>query len=158
MFNRDGQGPEDLSDPGDRPQRTHEGSVLREDSCLDHPHRGPELVVFSKEISLSFPHSPSPFLLREKIKAFLMNLTNTLREDGCQLIGHIKVLVKSGTDGYYFMSTTSFDQIPECKGEIEKGISNLSLTIHVIVYGLSEDRLNFLVSRKIEKIGKFLEA
>ena len=60
----------------------------------------------------------------------------------------MKVFIESDGEGYFF-STTSFEQVPDCKGSIAGEISDIALTINVIVYGLNENQLSILVNKKL---------
>jgi hypothetical protein len=83
-----------------------------------------------------------------------MDLCETLKKEGCKLIGHIKILLDAGTNGFFFISATSFDQIPNLKGKIENEISEVTLTINAIVYGFDEALLKQLVNHKIQTLCK----
>jgi hypothetical protein len=113
----------------------------------DHREEIP-FAKFSRKLNLSFQPPVLPNLLCEKIKKLLVDLGKDLKENGCTLIGHMKVFIESDGEGYFF-STTSFEQVPDCKGSITGEISDIALTINVIVYGLSEKELSILVNKKL---------
>ncbi len=114
-------------------------------------HEDSELVIFSKELEMSFRTPISPSLMLERINGVLISLSRALEEEGCRLIGHIKVFIRSEAEEHLFISITSFDQIPDAKGKMEKQISKIVLTMNAVVYGLSEDRLAFLSGQKLEE-------
>jgi len=118
---------------------------------VGHSHVDSEWVAFSKELKVSFRAPISPSLMIERINEVLIGLSRALKEEGCQLIGHIKVLIRSDAGEHLFISLTSFDQIPAFKGKMEKEVSEIMLTINAIVYGFNEARLNFLVGQKMEE-------
>jgi hypothetical protein len=122
-----------------------------------HQKNDISFAAFSRVMILSFNHAIIPSLLCERVKNFLFDLCHDLKENGCQLIGHIKVLLKNDQGEGYFFSATSFDQFPDCKGNIVKEISRTTLTINVIVYGLPESCVRMLVNSKLEKINKYIE-
>jgi hypothetical protein len=118
---------------------------------VEHWHDDSGWVAFSKELNISF-HTPiSPSLMFERMNDVLIGLGRALKEEGCPLIGHIKVLIRSEADEHLFLSLTSFDQIPASKGKMEKEVSKIMLTINAIVYGFNKDRLDFLVGHMIEE-------
>lgn len=114
-------------------------------------HEDSEWVIFSKELKMSFRSPISPALMLERINGVLISLSRALKEEGCRLIGHIKVFIRSETEEHLFISITSFDQIPDVKGKMEKEISKIVLKMNAVVYGLSEDRLAFLSGQKLEE-------
>jgi hypothetical protein len=124
---------------------------------VSHRHNDISIAAFSKEMVLSFHHAVLPNLLCERVKGFLLDLCQNLKENGCQFIGHIKVLLKNDQGRFYFFSATSFDQFPECKGNITEEISRITLTMNAIVYGLPESQLSILVNKKLQNINQFLE-
>ncbi len=115
------------------------------------PHENSEWVTFSKELEMSFRSPMSPPLVLERMNSVLIDFSRVLKEEGCRLIGHVKVLIRSGAEEHLFISLTSFDQIPASKGKMEKEVSKIMLTINAIVYGFSKDRLDFLVGQKMEE-------
>jgi len=115
------------------------------------PHEISEWVTFSKELEMSFRIPMSPPLILERMNNVLIGFSRALNEEGCRLIGHVKVLIKSGAEEHLFISVTSFDQLPSSKGRMEKEISNMLLTVNAVVYGLSEDRLAFLFIQMLEE-------
>jgi hypothetical protein len=119
---------------------------------VSHRHNDISIAAFSKEMVLSFHHAVLPNLLCERVKGFLLDLCQNLKENGCQFIGHIKVLLKNDQGEGYFFSATSFDQFPDCKGNITKEIFRITLTINVIVFGLPESQVRMLVNKKLETL------
>jgi hypothetical protein len=124
---------------------------------VNHRHNDISFAAFSKEMVLSFQHAVLPNLLCERVKEVLLDLCQDLKENGCRFIGHIKVFLKNDQGRFYFFSATSFDQFPECKGNITEEISRITLTMNAIVYGLSESQLSILVNKKLQNINQFLE-
>jgi len=114
-------------------------------------HENSEWVIFSKELEMSFRTPISPPLMLERMNNVLLHLSHTLKDEGCPLIGHIKVLIKSEAEEHLFISLTSFDQLPASKGKMEKEISKIVMTLNAVVYGLSEDRLAFLFGQILEE-------
>lgn len=125
---------------------------------MGHDHSAMELALFSKEVNLSLYDLVSPTMVCETVKAFLMDLCRDLKGERCKLIGHIKVLLNMKAAGYLFLSTTSFDQIPYCKGRLEKDTSEMTIAINAIVYGFKQDLLEQLVSRKLQDLSQRFHA
>lgn len=115
------------------------------------PHENSEWVTFSKELEMSFRSPMSPPLVLERMNSVLIDFSRVLKEEGCRLIGHVKVLIRSGAEEHLFISLTSFDRLPASKGRMEKEISSMLLTVNAVVYGLSEDRVAFLFTQVLEE-------
>ena len=118
---------------------------------MGHSHDDSGWVAFSKELKISFRTPVSPSLMLERMNDVLIGLGHALKEEGCPLIGHIKVLIRSEAEEHLFLSLTSFDQIPASKGKMEKEVSKIMLTINAIVYGFNKERLDFLVGHMMEE-------
>ena len=118
---------------------------------MGHSHDDSEWVAFSKELEISFRAPVSPSLMLDRMNNVLIALGRALKEEGCPLIGHIKVLIRSEAEEHLFLSLTSFDQIPASKGKMEKEVSKIRLTMNAVVYGFNKDRLGFLVTHMMEE-------
>ena len=118
---------------------------------MKHSHDDSEWVTFSNELKISFRAPVLPSLMLERMNDVLIGLSRALKEEGCQLIGHIKVLIRSEAGERLFISLTSSDQIPASKGKMEKEVTKIMLTMNAIVYGFNKDRLNFLFGQKMEE-------
>ena len=114
-------------------------------------------VIFSKQEKFLFSSYLPVNRIVESVQSFLVDLCETLKKEGCKLIGHIKVLLNAGSSGFLFISVTSFGQIPKLKGKIENEILEVTLTINAIVYDLSETLLKQLINHKIRTLFKLLK-
>jgi len=65
-------------------------------------------------------------------------LTQSLRSDGGNLIGHIKGVLEVEADGHLLFSLTSFGEEARYKGELTGEIERARFTINVIVYGVQQ--------------------
>ena len=83
--------------------------------------------------------------VRKGVDAFLAELTLSLRELGCRLIGHIKGILEAGEKGHLFFSVTSFEQRTRFKGGLTGIAEELDFTLNVIVYGVDSDEIERLV-------------
>jgi hypothetical protein len=93
-------------------------------------------VVYAQKISITFDAAILDAELRLRIERFLMDLTRRLKNDGCELIGHIKGLFAADSAGYLMFSITSPDEPPKFKGEINSKITGAQMSVNVIVYGV----------------------
>lgn len=97
---------------------------------------------FSKdEISLSELETKKYFEDRVYI------IAQQLKESGADLIGNIKLIIKSDSDGYLLISTTSFSRYPDVTGKFPAGYSNVKFTLNAMVYGIEKDHLDTIISQ-----------
>jgi hypothetical protein len=83
--------------------------------------------------------------LRAALDTFLSELTRSLREQGCKLIGHIKGVFETGTKGQLVFSVISFDQKTRYKGKLTGSFDTIDFALNVIVYGIQSDEIEPLV-------------
>ncbi len=70
-----------------------------------------------------------------------------LEEAGADLIGNVKLIIKSDKDGYLLISTTSFSRYPEVSGKLPAGYSKVVFTINAMVYGIEKEPLNSIINK-----------
>jgi G3E family GTPase len=83
---------------------------------------------------------------KTKLSETLCRISSELEKSGCELIGHIKAVAKSPGGGYMAFSVTSFGQTPEIKGRLPRKPQSLKIALNVIVYGLSGDIVEKIVT------------
>jgi len=118
-----------------------------------HPPSGgdPQPTAYALQSTLSLPGTLSETELRKDIDAFLAELTRSLREQGCRLIGHIKGILETGDKGHLFFSVTSFEQKTRFKGGLTGEYEKINLTLNVIVYGVGSGETEKLVREGLRK-------
>ena len=70
-----------------------------------------------------------------------------LNEAGADLIGNLKLIVKSDKDGYLLISTTSFTRYPEVTGKLPAGYTKVAFNMNAMVYGIEKEGLNSIVNQ-----------
>lgn len=111
-----------------------------------HPPGGdPPPTAYAKRGTLSLQEIGSEAALRTAVDAFVSELTRSLSERGCKLIGHIKGVFESGEKGQLFLSVTSFDQKARCKGKLTGSFEEIDFALNVIVYGVESEKIEPLV-------------
>ena len=70
-----------------------------------------------------------------------------LNEAGADLIGNLKLIVKSDKDGYLLISTTSFTRHPEVTGKLPAGYSKVVFHMNAMVYGIEKIGLDSIVNQ-----------
>jgi hypothetical protein len=98
-------------------------------------------TAYAHEVNLTLEVPLSASELQGRMDAFLSQLTRSLQDDGCKLIGHIKGLLEGEGNGHLFFSLTSFEEKARYKGELTSKIANARLTINVIVYGVEQESI-----------------
>lgn len=115
----------------------------------DHAHRppdgDPQPTAYALHGTLTLPGPLSETDLRKGVDAFLAELTRSLREQGCGLIGHIKGILEAGDKGHLFFSVTAFEQRTRFKGGLKGEHEKIDFTLNVIVYGVGSERIERLV-------------
>ena len=108
-------------------------------------------TAYAREVNLmpKVPLSASELLGR--IDAFVSELTCSLQDDGCKLIGHIKGLLEVEGNDHLFFSITSFEEKVRYKGELTHEIASAKLTINVIVYGVEQNSVERAVREGLER-------
>ena len=69
-----------------------------------------------------------------------------LGEAGAELIGNVKLIIKSDKDGYLLISTTSFSRFPEVTGKLPAGYSTLHFNVNAMVYGIGEELVGSIIN------------
>jgi len=70
-----------------------------------------------------------------------------LAEAGADLIGNIKLIIKSDKDGYLLISTTSFSRFPKVTGTLPAGYSKVHFNVNAMVYGIGEELLASVINQ-----------
>jgi len=96
-------------------------------------------VVFAQKMVIDFDAAIEDDELRSRTERFLRDMTQTLMNEGCELIGHIKGLFTAGDAGYLMFSLTSHDEPVSMKGELKTGIRKAEMTVNIIVYGVGHE-------------------
>jgi hypothetical protein len=125
--------------------------MTHDDHAHPPPDGDPQPTAYALQSTLSLPGPLSETDLRKGVDAFLAELTRSLREQGCRLIGHIKGILETGDKGHLFFSVTSFEQRTRFKGELTGIAEKMDLTLNVIVYGVGSGDVEQLVVGGLSK-------
>ena len=77
----------------------------------------------------------------------LYKIALLLNAAGADLIGNLKLIIKSDKDGYLLISTTSFTRYPEVTGKLPAGYSKVVFNMNAMVYGIEKKRLDSIVNQ-----------
>ena len=116
------------------------------------PDGGTQPSVYALRGQLSLGAGWSEEQIRSAVDSFLLDLTVSLREHGCSLIGHIKGILEADENGHLFFSVTSFEQRTRLKGTFSGRCQKMNLALNVIVYGVDEERIKELVLTRLANI------
>jgi hypothetical protein len=117
---------------------------------IDNHHMHP--AVYARKMSTTFDAVIQDEELRFRVERFLTDLTRSLMNAGCELIGHIKGLIAAGVAGYLMFSVTSHDDPVSFKGELKTGITEASMTVNIIVYGLGPDAVETAFEKAYQRL------
>lgn len=93
-------------------------------------------TVYARKVNLAFKAGMQEIELKARIDTFLCELTDALKQSGCELIGHIKGLIVADGKGHLMFSLTSFEEATRFQGKLHAGIFTGLLTVNIIVYGV----------------------
>ncbi len=127
--------------------------MTHDDHAHPPPDGDPQPTAYALQSTLSLPGPLSETDLRKGVDAFLAELTRSLREQGCRLIGHIKGILEAGDKDHLFFSVTSFEQRTRFKGGLTGITEKLDLTLNVIVYGVGSGEVERLVVEGLQTLG-----
>ena len=77
----------------------------------------------------------------------IYRIASLLNEAGADLIGNLKLIVKSDKDGYLLISTTSFTRYPEITGNLPAGYTKIVFNMNAMVYGVEQNSLESIVNQ-----------
>ncbi len=97
---------------------------------------GPTPAVHAREFRLHFEVPQASEIWRARLPALVAEVARELQQAGCQLLGHIKAVMKTDGGGYYLVRTTDFIRPPDVKGRLAANLSSAHLVLNAIVYGM----------------------
>lgn len=110
-----------------------------------------EPVVSSFRIDVDAGACSQPELA-ERLSRCLSSVVSALRDAGCPLIGHIKLMLSGEQKGYLVANVTSFDEPPSVRGQLEGKAGKGHLTVHAVVYGVGGVLLERILRRSLRDL------
>ncbi len=110
-----------------------------------------EATVFAEQRVLLLREVGSVSELKALLTRFVLSLTNSLREQRCTLIGHIKGKLESDDGGALYFNTTSFDCEPNFRGDMCGKMLHFEIAINIIVYGISKDKVQWVYENALNE-------
>ena len=112
---------------------------------LSHVPDGARPAVFAARASLVFDPPAHADLLEDAVTRFLAALSDGLVAAGCTLVGHIKGIVSAGGRGDLAFHATTLHSRPAITGGVAGTVTEATLTVNVIVFGVDEQALPAVV-------------
>ena len=110
--------------------------------------RGVQPTVCSKKFD--FTEDEICLSERETKKYFEDKIYKTallLEDAGADLIGNLKLIIKSDRQGYLLISTTSFSRFPEVTGNLPAGYAKIAFNVNAMVYGIEQEKLDSIIQQ-----------
>ena len=110
--------------------------------------RGVQPTVCSKKFE--FTEDEICLSERETKKYFEDKIYKTallLEDAGADLIGNLKLIIKSDRQGYLLISTTSFSRFPEVTGNLPAGYAKIAFNVNAMVYGIKQEKLDSIIQQ-----------
>jgi len=125
----------------------------RETVVEEEDNGDPEMTpsVSAKNFDLAFSEALPAAEVKEQMLVLLVRVADSLQEADCQLIGHVKAIVRPVNGGYWFGSITDFETPAQGKGKIPRHLTAAKVILNVIVYGLDSDALGAILDTAIQK-------
>ncbi len=108
-------------------------------------------AVYAHQRELVFDAAIPVAELKDRASIFISELTGALKDNGCELIGHIKGLIDAHEKGHLMFSVTSFDEGARFKGKMADGIAGAELKVNVIVYGIEQEIIEAVYQKTLKK-------
>ncbi len=113
----------------------------------------PDASIFAATFTVKSPVANAP----ELIKAMLQALSRQLKAADGILIGHLKAILKTEPTGYLVFSVTEENGISTEKGRLPLDpVTQLSVTVNAIVYGIEEERFYNLCKQSFQTLEESL--
>ena len=100
---------------------------------------------------LTFADAIPAIDLNSRTALLLSELSDGLEESGSRLVGHIKGMIDAGENGHLAFSITSFEKGARFKGGLVGRITEATLTINVIAYGIEQARVEAVLEEAFNR-------
>jgi hypothetical protein len=102
-----------------------------------------------RTLSLAEPQTPDE--LRERIAALLEDIGARLREFNERWIGHVKIMISSGSESTYGSLTAATDR-PHWAGALSSNVTNAELTVYAAIYSVSDAQVAQAVDGALARV------
>lgn len=105
-------------------------------------------TVYSKTFELTEDEiAMSELEIKKYFEDRIYRIALLLKEAGADLIGNLKLIIKSDLNGYILVSGTSFNWYPTVTGQLASGFSRVSFNLNAMIYGIEKDDLDSIITR-----------
>lgn len=87
------------------------------------------------------------------LTTLLHSLATGCSRQGATLIGHIKGWLETDDEGYLFGSVTRVSDEPHCQGELAGQYTIFTLTLNVLLFGLTREQIRAEVDKQLRLLG-----
>lgn len=113
-----------------------------------------DLVVCSREQSFKYPESMTGEAFTHVLSDMMVVMATDLKNAGCGLIGHLKMIVK-GESGACLVRLVTFDGKPDIQNALGDALEHGELVINVLVYGGDQANIECIVDTRVAELCNF---
>lgn len=113
-----------------------------------------ELEGYAAQITFTLAQSQSGEECQHLLAALLRNVATACTCQGARLIGHIKGWLETSEGGYLFGSVTRVGDEPHCQGELSGRHATFTLTLNVLLFGLTREQIRAEVEKQLQLLGR----
>jgi len=113
----------------------------------------PGAVACAEEINITLPAPCPGDALGQRLAKALTAFIDALRDAGCTMIGHVKAVIRGPKIGFLLLSVTDFDTAPHSKGRLANRVSEATLRVNAIVFGVKKEQIGALLRETLGAIG-----
>ncbi|MHB1274320.1 MAG: hypothetical protein ACYCXQ_06020 [Candidatus Humimicrobiaceae bacterium] len=112
-------------------------------------------VTLTKKIVLTSPSliNKEEFLI--KILEFADQLVEFLNLNGCEKLGHIKIISTTDREDYLQVSVLDCKEKPVIKGTLRKTFSKIYTTLNIIEFGVKKENVSKKINEEVENIESY---
>lgn len=104
-----------------------------------------DFAAYALGINVRLTRPITPAEIRTRVEELLMLIAQACDRAGATLIGHVKCVVETEGKGFLGVSVTEPNGKATSRGELQEGIAAMDITVNVLLYGLSRNRIQEIV-------------
>jgi len=108
-----------------------------------------DFTAYAVIAHIGFDRPLSPQTIQQNVGELMSRIALDCVGEGARLIGHIKCLAETLEGGAIICSVTTEDGRATSSGRVPSSSDLLDVILNVLVYGLSDDRIEEIVERDI---------